>query len=134
VGLTGVCGGITNVGKSSVIAALLAESGLLHDQLSTYRELAPTISIYPHTTLGRIRIPLTAFGKWGAKLDRTYTALFDTPGVESDSSYLQSFIDVEYERAVSLLKLGGFQRPADKMIPGTFNQRHPPSLFLPISL
>jgi len=112
--------GITNVGKSSVVAAMVNAFGQQRDHL------APTASIYPRTTLGNVQLPVDLFMRPGT---RTYSraCVFDTPGLEGDQAFLQSFIDVEYERAVSLIKVGGFQRPADKMTPGN----KPP--YLPIT-
>ena len=87
------------------------------DAMTSNRHLAPTTSIYPQTTLGNVQLPIDLFMQKG---ERTYSGacVYDTPGFDGDQAYLQSFIDVEYERAVSLIKVGGFQRPADNMRPG----------------
>ena len=111
--------GHTNVGKSSVITAMVAASGFVKTarKESEYRHLSPTVSVFPHTTVGNVEIPLNAF-KHPEGL-QTGASLFDTPGIEGDSAYFNSFIDDEYTRAVSLLKVGGFQRPPDSMTAGS---------------
>lgn len=83
---------------------------------SDYNHLSPTVSVFPHTTVGNVRIPLNAFRHPDGL--RTRASLYDTPGIEGDSAYLNGFIDDEYTRAVSLLKVGGFQRPPDRLTPG----------------
>src|SRR5215471_19042877 len=75
------------------------------------------MSVFPHTTLGNVEIPLNALRHPEGL--QTGASLFDTPGIEGDSAYLNSFIDNEYPRAVSLLKVGGFQRPPESMAPGS---------------
>jgi len=93
---------------------------------SSNRHFAPTSSIYPHTTLANVQLPVDLFMKRG---ESTYSpaSVYDTPGFDGDQAYLQSFIDVEYERAVSLIKVGGFQRPADNMRPGSLVPPKSPS-------
>lgn len=85
-------------------------------QKSPYKLISPTVSIFPHTTVGFVEIPMNAFQH--PQGFKTRASLFDTPGVEGDSAYFNSFIDDEYTRAVSLLRLGGFQRPPDSLSPG----------------
>jgi hypothetical protein len=79
------------------------------------QRFTPTISIFPHTTLGNVAIPLSIFK---SRYDRVVGRLFDTPGIEGDSAYLTSLISHDYSRNVSLLKLTGFQRPPQNLIPG----------------
>jgi hypothetical protein len=83
---------------------------------SDYRLLSPTVSVFPHTTLGQIEIPLNAF-KRESRL-QTSAKLFDTPGMEGDSTYFTNLISHDYSRATSLLKRGGFQRPSEALHPG----------------
>jgi hypothetical protein len=83
---------------------------------SPYKHLFPTVSVFPHTTVGFVQIPLNVLKH--PQGYETRASLFDTPGVEGDSAYLNGFIHHEYSRAVSLLKVGGFQRPPDSMTPG----------------
>lgn len=114
--------GHTNVGKSSIISALLESSG--HSKKATmtseHKNLSPTVSVFPHTTIGFVQIPMNTF-KHPRGLE-SRASLFDTPGVEGDSAFLNSFIDDEYTRAVSLLKVAGFQRPAESMTAGQISQ------------
>ena len=114
--------GHTNVGKSSIIAAMVGASGHAQKANSTsqYKDISPTVSVFPHTTVGFVQIPLNALKH--PQGFETQASLFDTPGVEGDSAYLNGFIDNEYSRAVSLLKVGGFQRPPDSMTPGIAHQ------------
>ena len=44
--------------------------------------------------------------------------LIDTPGIEGDATFLNGLIMEDYRKSVSLLKRGGFQRPAMKMEAG----------------
>lgn len=44
--------------------------------------------------------------------------MIDTPGIEGDATFLNELIMEEYRKSVSLLKRGGFQRPAMKMEAG----------------
>jgi hypothetical protein len=101
-----------------LITALVAESGfeITARMKSDYNHLSPTVSVFPHTTVGNVGIPLNAFRHPEGL--RTRASLYDTPGIEGDSAYLNGFIDDEYTRAVSLLKVGGFQRPPDRLTPG----------------
>jgi ribosome biogenesis GTPase A len=111
--------GHTNVGKSSIIGALMVASGIHKTPRmnSQYQHISPTVSIYPRTTLGNVELPLLAFKH--PESPRTRASLFDTPGVEGDSAYLNSLINEDYSSAVSLLKVGGFQRPPDSLTAGT---------------
>jgi hypothetical protein len=76
---------------------------------------SPTVSVFPHTTLGKVRVPLNVFRNFKGP---TNSNLYDTPGVESDSTYFSQFIAHDYSRAVSLLKRDGYTNPAEKMTAG----------------
>ena len=110
--------GNTNVGKSSVVAAMIDAAGYDKDVKlrSDYKLLSPTVSVFPHTTLDQVEVPLNAFRRESKVM--TFAKLYDTPGIESDSTYFQSLISHEYSRAVSLLKRGGYSRPAEPLHPG----------------
>jgi ribosome biogenesis GTPase A len=110
--------GRTNVGKSSVIGALIEAGGIPKKMKrgSGYKIIVPTVSVFPHTTLGNVEIPLSTFRR--QQNLPTQSSLFDTPGIEGDNAFLNSFIDPEYSRAVSLLKLGGFQHVPMNMTAG----------------
>lgn len=112
--------GRTNVGKSSVIGALLEAGGIPNKtktkQRKEHKMVVPTVSIFPHTTLENVDIPLSSFRR--QQNLPTQSSLFDTPGIEGDNTFLNRFIDPEYSRAVSLLKVGGFQRPPMSMTAG----------------
>jgi ribosome biogenesis GTPase A len=112
--------GNTNVGKSSVIAALLKAGGVGKHSSPTGQHLSPTVSVFPHTTIANVEIPLRMFGRFKDRFNLpTKASLYDTPGVEWDSSYFTSLIDHDYLRAVSLFKVSGFQRPPYSLSPGT---------------
>ena len=53
----------------------------------------------------------------------------DTPGIEGDATFLNGLIMPEYRKVVSLVKVAGFQRPAIKMVPGTYISPSHPTLF-----
>lgn len=129
--------GHTNVGKSSIISALLKTTSP-SKQTNPH---APTISIFPHTTLGSIPIPLRSLrppartmGDAGGRGMVTRGVLVDTPGIEGDATFLNGLIMPEYRKVVSLVKVAGFQRPAVKMVPGIFNHFLPYRIFSPASL
>jgi hypothetical protein len=82
------------------------------------QRFTPTISVFPHTTLGNVAIPLNTFKSRGH--DTVQGNLYDTPGVQGDSAFLASLISHEYARSISLQKLGGFSRPAEMLEAGTF--------------
>ena len=109
--------GHTNVGKSSIVASMLEESGIEKTKRlkSDYKYLSPTISVFPHTTVGLVKVPLNAFRN---PKGRTRGSLFDTPGIDGDSTFFSQFIAHDYSRAVSLYKIGGFQRVPAKMVAG----------------
>lgn len=109
--------GHTNVGKSSVIGALI-EAGGIPSKTKEYKNIRPTVSVFPHTTVENVEIPIIAFRSQQSL--PTQSSLFDTPGIEGDNTFLSSFIDPEYSRAVSLLKVGGFQRVPMSMSTGLF--------------
>jgi hypothetical protein len=81
------------------------------------QQYTPTISVYPYTTLGNVAIPLEAFR---SPVGPSRGFLYDTPGIQGASAYLSSLVSHEYMRNVSLQKVAGFQRPAEKLKPGTF--------------
>jgi hypothetical protein len=83
-----------------------------------HQQFTPTISVFPHTTLANVAIPLDTFKSRDVSSVGT---LYDTPGIEGDSAYLTSLISHDYARNTSLLKLTGFQRPPDKLEPGIFS-------------
>jgi ribosome biogenesis GTPase A len=109
--------GHTNVGKSSIVASMLQESGIAKTTRlkSDYKFLSPTVSVFPHTTVGLVKVPLNAFR---TPKGRTRGSLFDTPGIDGDSAFFSQFIAHDYSRAVSLLKRGGFQRAPEKIVVG----------------
>ena len=112
--------GHTNVGKSSIITALFSSTGISKHN-KDLKHISPTISIFPHTTLGSIPTPLRLFRAPGPRDGQpmaTRGDLIDTPGVEGDATFLNGLIMEDYRKSVSLLKRGGFQRPAMKMEEG----------------
>lgn len=112
--------GHTNVGKSSIIECMVKRSGLKKSSTrlsSKYGHLSPTVSIFPQTTLGNVEIPLKVF-KHPQGLE-TRAMLYDTPGIEGVNAYFNNFIERDYLKATSLLRVGGFQRPPDSMKSGT---------------
>lgn len=112
--------GHTNVGKSSIVSAMIDAAGYkkAEELKRNYRILTPTVSVFPHTTIDNVEIPLNAFQRETGLT--TSAKLYDTPGIESDSSYFTDLIIHEYSRATSLLKRGGFQRPAEALHPGPY--------------
>ena len=98
------------------------------EEKTQYQVFSPTTSIFPHTTLANVKIPIRVFQS--AQALRVYQSspkhpvpptdsfFYDTPGVEGDSAYLNSFLDNDYQRAISLYKVSGFQRPPDSLRQG----------------
>ena len=147
--------GYTNVGKSSVIGGLLGEAGYAHPNVKRpkiaivanqsseektleFRRLAPTASRFPHTTMSNVEIPWQDFTKYlqTPEFEKQFQGapegwqtgtgvVVDTPGFDEDHTFLQSFIDEEYELNMSLTRVGGFQRPADKMRAGILKNSVP---------
>jgi hypothetical protein len=111
--------GNTNVGKSSIIAAMLHRRLYkeLQNLTSDHALLSPTVSVFPHTTLGTVEIPFDVF-----KQDTltTQAKIYDTPGVECDSTYFAQLLSKEYARPTFPRKRDGFQRPAQILKLGTF--------------
>src|ERR1700733_8408595 len=89
------------------------------------QRLTPTISVFAHTTLGNVAIPLNTFKSRGH--ETVQGNLYDTPGIQSDSAYLGSLISHEYARSISLQKLGGFSRPAEMLEAGNIPSPSTPS-------
>ena len=118
-GGTLIVAGHTNVGKSSLIKAMVEVSGSKKNkgEKTQYQMFSPTTSIFPHTTLANVKIPLHVFQSPKRALPNN-SYFYDTPGVEGDSAYLNSFIDNEYQKAISLYKVAGFQRPPDSLHEG----------------
>ena len=117
----GLIEGHTNVGKSSVIKAMVEVGGSKKKlgQSTQYQVFSPTTSIFPHTTLANVKIPIKVFQNPQSQQNPSNANFYDTPGVEGDSAYLNSFIDDAYQKAISLYKVGGFQRPPDSLAQGT---------------
>jgi hypothetical protein len=88
-------------------------------QSTQYQVFSPTTSIFPHTTLAHVKIPIKVFQNPQSRQNPTQANFYDTPGVEGDSAYLNSFIDDAYQKAISLYKVGGFQRVPDSLAQGT---------------
>ena len=109
------------MGKSSVIKAMVEVGGSKKKkgQSTQYQVFSPTTSIFPHTTLANVKIPIKLFKNPQSLQNPSNAHFFDTPSVEGDSAYLNSFIDDEYQKAISLYKVGGFQRPPDSLAQGT---------------
>src|SRR5579859_2159480 len=72
--------GHTYVGKSSIIAAMVTFLGIKKSvkQGSWYQDMTPTVSVFPHTTLGNVEIPLQQFVR-PEQQRLTVGMLVDTP-------------------------------------------------------
>src|SRR5271154_4546306 len=74
------------------------------------RRFTPTTSLYPHTTIGNIKIPLNVISIYNHNRQLTNGNLYDTPGIEGDNTFLFGYLWPAYYKALGLKKLGGFQR------------------------
>jgi len=88
------------------------------------RRFTPTTSLYPHTTVGNIKIPLNAISLYDSKRKLTDASLYDTPGIEGENSFLFQYLWAAYHKATGLKKLGGFQREPVKMTAGITLRPH----------
>jgi len=85
---------------------------------SLERRFTPTTSLYPHTTIGNIQIPLNAISLYNYDRKLTKASLYDTPGIDGDNSFFFKYLWSAYFKAIGLKKLGGFQRVPQSMTAG----------------
>jgi hypothetical protein len=88
----------------------------------------PTISVFPHTTVGDVEIPMGRMKYYKRddshkKIPMPWGKIVDTPGIEGDSSFLYSFIDPQYSNDLNLFKVIGFKRIPQSLRSGIIPKR-----------